>query len=241
MKSRSLDDLIPVYRCSGRLEAEMVKGFLEAQGVPVEFDQDTLGAIYGLTSGDLGEVHILVDPENAQQARTLLEAMQRGDYANEVLVGVPQPSDDGSAALNTDRKKVLFLCTGNSARSQLAEAWVNQYLSEQWEAYSAGVEPAEALNPFSTQLLSDANIPHEGYPKSPEELQDIDFDLVVTVCDHAKETCPVWLKTGSIEHFGMVDPAGVHGTDEEKLQAFRRTWELISEQMPGVLAKHNGE
>ena len=91
------------------------------------------------------------------------------------------------------KKKVLFLCTGNSCRSQMAEAIVNARLGETWEAFSAGTKPAGSVHPKALAALAEIGIQHAGRTKSVDEFRDADLDLVVTLCDSAQEECPVWL------------------------------------------------
>ena len=88
------------------------------------------------------------------------------------------------------RKNVLFLCSGNSCRSQMAEAIVNHTLAEHWHAYSAGVTPAGGVHPLATKALEEIGIQHEGISKHPDALRDIHFDLVVTVCEPASLKLP---------------------------------------------------
>ena len=247
MGSRGLDSFVTVYSAHGRLDAETIKAFLEAQGIPVYIDQDTLGLIYSFTVGDLGSVGIQVRPEDAEKAKSLLVAMDDGDFADEVLVddenatNAPhiEPLDAEDDDL-TGRKRVLFLCTGNSARSQIAEAIVNNDCWDKWVAFSAGTEPTGKVNPFAQQVIEEADIYHQGRSKSVDEFSNQNFDLVVTVCDHANETCPLWLKQGEKIHIGFEDPAAVVGTDEEKLVAFRKTFDLIRASIPPVLNKYAG-
>lgn len=104
-------------------------------------------------------------------------------------------------------KKVLFLCTGNSCRSQMAEAIVNARLGEAWQAVSAGTRPAGYVHPKAIAALSEIGIKHEGRSKRPDEFRDVDFDLVVTVCDSAAEECPIWLGKGKKVHHSFFDPA----------------------------------
>ncbi|MBI3152225.1 MAG: arsenate reductase ArsC [Chloroflexi bacterium] len=104
-------------------------------------------------------------------------------------------------------KKVLFLCTGNSCRSQMAEAIVNARLGDVWEAISAGTKPAGYVHPKALAALSEIGIRHEGRSKRAVEFQDVDFDLVVTVCDSAAEECPIWLGKGKRTHHSFPDPA----------------------------------
>lgn len=214
-------EFIKVYKANGKLDGEMIKGFLQAQGVEVLLDQDALGLIYGLTVGDLGEVGILVKAEDEAKARELLAAMENGEFANEVLVG------DSEEERNNGIKKVLFLCTGNSCRSQMAEAVVNHDLQGEWLAYSAGSEPSGFIHPISLQVIADAGIDFEGYSKCVDEFKGQEFDMVITLCDSAREACPLWLKQGKIVHLGFADPALFEGTDEQKYPVFKETFEAI--------------
>ncbi len=120
------------------------------------------------------------------------------------------------------RRKVLFLCTGNSARSQMAEAIVNARLGDRWEASSAGTQPTGYVHPMAVQALREIGIEHEGRSKSANEFRAAPFDLVVTVCDDAAENCPVWLGKGKRAHIGFPDPAQAEGSEEEKLAVFRQ-------------------
>ena len=119
------------------------------------------------------------------------------------------------------KKQVLFLCTGNSCRSQLAEALVNAQLGESWEASSAGVHPAGYVHPLALKVLKEIGIDHAGRSKSVEEFRGRVFDLVMTVCDSAAEECPLWLGQGKKAHIDFPDPAKVAGTEDEKMEAFR--------------------
>jgi arsenate reductase len=103
------------------------------------------------------------------------------------------------------KRKVLFLCTGNSCRSQMAEAIVNARLGEEWKAVSAGTKPAGFVHPKAVAALQEIEIQHEGRSKMVDEFRDVPFDLVVTVCDSAVEECPVWL--GKRTHHSFPDPA----------------------------------
>lgn len=104
-------------------------------------------------------------------------------------------------------KRVLFLCTGNSCRSQMAEAIVNALMSESWQAFSAGTKPAGYVHPKALEALSEIGIQHTGSSKRVDEFRGVDFDLVITVCDSAAEECPVWLGKGKRVHHGLPDPA----------------------------------
>jgi arsenate reductase len=118
-------------------------------------------------------------------------------------------------------KKVLFLCTGNSCRSQMAEAIVNARLVGQWQAESAGTKPTGYVHPSALQALAEIGIEHAGRSKPADEFRGMDFDLVVTVCDSAAEECPIWIGKGKREHRSFPDPAKVEGTAEQVMKAFR--------------------
>ena len=114
-------------------------------------------------------------------------------------------------------KKVLVLCTGNSCRSIIAEGLINKYL-DGVKAYSAGVNPSGRVNENAKKILMKENAWRDEYhSKDIDEVMDIDFDLVVTVCDNAKETCPMFPKKVKTIHIGFVDPDGKGYEEFEKL------------------------
>ncbi len=137
----------------------------------------------------------------------------------------------------TAKRKILFLCTGNSCRSQLAEAIVNARLGEKWEAFSAGTKPAGYVHPKALAALAEIGIQHTGRSKPADEFRDDKFDLVVTVCDDAAENCPVWLGSGKKAHLGFPDPAKVMGTEAEVVNAFRSVRDELVRQLPALLQK----
>jgi arsenate reductase len=114
----------------------------------------------------------------------------------------------------TGKRKVLFLCTGNSCRSQMAEAIVNARLGDQWEAVSAGTKPAGYVHPKALAALAEIGIQHAGRSKLADEFHGQDFDLVVTVCDSAAEECPLWLGKGRRIHHSFPDPAKTDDMDD---------------------------
>ena len=116
---------------------------------------------------------------------------------------------------------VLFLCTGNSCRSQMAEGLTNALLGEQWQATSAGTQPSGYVHPLAVQALKEIGIDHQGFSKSVDQFRGTPFDLVITLCDDADQNCPVWLGKGQRRHIGFPDPAEVQGSDTEKMAAFR--------------------
>jgi arsenate reductase len=138
------------------------------------------------------------------------------------------------------KRKVLFLCTGNSARSQMAEGAVNHYLGDEWQAYSAGTRPAGYVHPLAVRAMSELGIdisPHRS--KSADEFREVEFDTVVTVCDAAAGNCPLWLGNGRKVHIGFEDPARAIGSDEERLVVFRRVRDEIRQQMFDLLVNGN--
>jgi arsenate reductase len=139
-------------------------------------------------------------------------------------------------AHNQNRRRVLILCTGNSCRSQMAEAIVNHFLGEQWLAFSAGTQPAGYVHPLAVQALEELGIDHQGESKSVERYRKDAFDVVITVCDDAAENCPLWLGKGQRVHIGFPDPARAAGSDDEKLTVFRQVRDDIRAQIIPYLA-----
>ncbi len=131
-------------------------------------------------------------------------------------------------------RRVLFLCTGNSARSQMAEAIVNARYPE-WRAFSAGTEPTGLVHPMAVRALKEIGIEHSGESKNVDRFRNEDLDLVVTVCDDAAEECPVWLGKGRRVHLGFRDPAKAEGSEEERLAVFRRVRDEMLEKIPALL------
>ncbi len=136
-------------------------------------------------------------------------------------------------------KTVLILCTGNSCRSQLAEAIVNHDLAGRWQASSAGTQPAGFVHPYVYQVLAEIGISHQGESKSTAQFRDTRFDVIITVCDDAAENCPVWLGSGQKMHIGFPDPAHASGSDGEVLAAFRQVRDDIRIQIIGYLKKYS--
>jgi len=133
--------------------------------------------------------------------------------------------------------RVLFLCTGNSARSQIAEALLNHGGAGRFEAESAGTEPAARVNPGAVEALTAAGIEWHGHPpRSVDGMERRPWDLVVTVCDDAKESCPIFPAGPVIAHWGMPDPAAVRGDAATKRAAFLGTLELLRRRID-VLVK----
>lgn len=136
------------------------------------------------------------------------------------------------------KKKVLFLCTGNSCRSHLAEAIVNAKLGNVWEAVSAGTRPAGYIHPLALAALAEIGIQHVGRSKLADEFRGVGFDLVVTVCDSAAEECPVWLGAGKRVHHSFIDPAKAEGTESQQMEVFRQVRDQIAAEIPPILLAH---
>jgi arsenate reductase len=131
---------------------------------------------------------------------------------------------------------VLFLCTGNSARSIIAEAIVNRYGAGRFKGFSAGSHPKGKVHPYTLALLKNLNYPTEGLrSKSWDEFATPDapkLDFVFTVCDDAaNETCPVWPGQPMSAHWGVPDPAAVEGTEAEKRAAFADTCRMMTQRI----------
>ena len=119
--------------------------------------------------------------------------------------------------------RFLFLCTGNSARSVLGEYLLRRLGGARFQVFSAGSFPTGKVNPLAVQVLKDGyNIDAtDARSKSWEEIKDLEFDFVVTVCDNARESCPVWPGQPIVAHWSSPDPAAVEGSDAEKYRAFK--------------------
>ncbi len=138
------------------------------------------------------------------------------------------------------KKRVLFLCTGNSARSQMAEGLVNHFLGDRWEARSAGTQPAAQVHPLAVQAMAELGIDISAQqPKSAGVFDAERFDLVVTLCDNAK-TCPLCMGWQQAAHIGFDDPAAATGSPEEQLAAFRRVRDEIRERVLAYLENSAG-
>lgn len=127
--------------------------------------------------------------------------------------------------------RVLFVCTHNSARSIMAEALLRGKGGERYEVYSAGTEAAE-VRPLTLRVLQDAGLPTKALrSKSVDEFLGQHFDYVITVCDSARQNCPVFTGDGERLHWGYDDPTAVEGSEEAQLEAFRRVFTAISQRI----------
>jgi len=132
--------------------------------------------------------------------------------------------------------RVLFVCTHNSARSIMAEASLRQLGGDAFEAHSAGIAPGE-VRPLTLRVLADAGLPtHELRSKSVDEYRGQRFDYVVTVCDSARQQCPVFPGEGERMHWGYDDPSVAVGTQEQQLAEYRRVFGAIAERIASFVA-----
>ncbi len=134
-----------------------------------------------------------------------------------------------------DKSTVLFLCVGNSCRSQMAEAIVNARLDDRWQAFSAGSRPVGDVNPLALQVLAEIGINHHGRAKSVEEFRHQVFNKIVILCSQMDEECPIWLGSGTVIHRPFPDPTKLIGSAEKRLQEFRRLRDEMATVIPALL------
>jgi arsenate reductase len=139
--------------------------------------------------------------------------------------------------------KILFLCTGNSCRSQMAEGWARKLKNDSIEPYSAGIEP-HGLDPIAVTVMAEAGVDiSNNHSKHLDDFKGVNFDFVITVCDHAHEHCPIFLGKTRVVHFGFDDPprlAKQAATEQEVLGIYRRVRDEIKafvEHLPDNLAE----
>ncbi|MBH0193653.1 MAG: arsenate reductase ArsC [Nitrospira sp.] len=129
------------------------------------------------------------------------------------------------------KRRVLFLCTGNSARSQMAEGLLRRLAGDRYDVYSAGTHPA-GLNPGAVAAMRELHIDISAQrSKRMDEFLDQAFDYVITVCDRAKESCPRWPHAGRLVHWNFEDPAAAMGSSDEQLKVFREVRDQIQTRL----------
>ena len=130
--------------------------------------------------------------------------------------------------------KVLFLCTGNACRSQMAEGWARRLVGDRLEPFSAGAS-THGLDPRAVRVMAEAGVDISGQrSKHVDEVRHIPFDYVVTLCDRARDACPVLPGKVRILHAGFEDPAAARGTEEEVLVVFRRVRDALRQFVEGL-------
>lgn len=136
------------------------------------------------------------------------------------------------------KQRVLFLCTGNSARSQMAEGWLRHLAGERYDVFSAGTHPV-GVNPGSIEAMAEVGIDISNHhSKKATEFAEQPFDFVITVCDRAKESCPTWSGAKSLLHWSFDDPAAVHDPIERRRE-FSRVRDEIGKQIKVFLSSPN--
>lgn len=139
------------------------------------------------------------------------------------------------------RRRVLILCTGNSARSQMAEGWWRHWGGADWEVFSAGTHPAGRVHPLAVQVMAECGVDISGQrPKSLAEFIDQPFDLVLTVCSSAERNCPVFPGAARRLHWPIEDPVGSEVGPEEQLAMFRRLRDDIAARIREFLDTPTG-
>lgn len=135
------------------------------------------------------------------------------------------------------KRKVLFLCTGNSCRSQMAEGLLRHYYSNRFEAFSAGIDPT-GINPYAIRVMQEIGIDISYQSaKSIDTVLGLALDLVITVCDNANESCPMFPGNVERHHWGFEDPADAQGTEAEILAVFRTVRDQIKAKLDEVFAQ----
>jgi len=136
-----------------------------------------------------------------------------------------------------DKTRVLFLCTGNSARSQMAEGFLRHLAGDRYEVLSAGIQP-KGLNPLAVRVMRELGIDISGQrSKDVSEFLGQNFSYVITVCDRAKESCPVFPSPAQRLHWSLEDPAEAEGCEEDRLAVFRRVRDEIAGHIRDFIAR----
>lgn len=140
----------------------------------------------------------------------------------------------------TDPKRVLILCTGNSCRSQMAAGWIERELGERWIVGSAGTAPAARVHPLAVAAMAEMGVDiSDRVPRSVSTCLDEPWDLVVTVCDSARESCPVFPRPVESLHVSFPDPAAAVGTDEERMEVYRGVRDAIHDRLLPLLRERS--
>jgi arsenate reductase len=184
-----------------------------AQGLLAGEVDDGLGDLLTQQLGGIARQRAALDSLEAEitDLRNTIDAARRNHTAQEEIMADAPPI------------RVLFLCTGNSARSQIAQALLRQAGGNDFEVQSAGTEP-KGVNPYTIRVLAESGMDWSAaQSKSVTEFVTQPWDYVITVCDRARQACPVFPGSHDQLHWGLEDPAEVAGTDEERMEAFRRT------------------
>ena len=134
------------------------------------------------------------------------------------------------------RVRVLFICTANSARSQIAEAILRKYAGDMVSVHSAGTDPAADIHPMARRVLLENGIdPEHQFPEGVETYADQEFDIIITTCDAARENCPFFPGNAIRYHWGLDDPAATQGSEKERVAAFETTFTAVSERVRALV------
>jgi arsenate reductase (thioredoxin) len=138
-----------------------------------------------------------------------------------------------------EKRRVLVLCTGNSCRSQMAEGWIKHLLGDRWEARSAGTAPAARVHPLAVRAMAEVGVDiSDGRPEHVAAYLEEAWDLVVTVCDAAREACPTFPRPVPKLHLSFFDPAAAEGSEDERMAVFRRVRDDVRDRLvPAVRAR----
>jgi arsenate reductase len=130
------------------------------------------------------------------------------------------------------RQRVLFLCTGNSARSQMAEGWLRHLAAESFDVYSAGTDPKDAIHPLAVQVMAEAGVDISAQrPKNLRRFIGEPWSFIITVCDRAKESCPIFPGDHEQIHWSFLDPAAATGSDQRRADVFRQVRDEIQQRI----------
>jgi len=135
-------------------------------------------------------------------------------------------------------KNILVLCTGNSCRSQMAEGYLRLFYGDNAKVYSAGIE-THGVNPRAIDIMAEDGIDISKHTSNHvDEYSDVSFDLILTVCDNAQERCPYFPSQATRLHYNFPDPAKAQGSDDEVMESFRTTRDLIKEYCRQLVMEH---
>ena len=138
------------------------------------------------------------------------------------------------------KQRVLFLCTGNSARSQMAEGWLRELVGDRFEVFSAGTDPKESVHPLAVQVMAEVGV--DIAQQRPESLQQYlgqPWDSIITVCDRANETCPIFPGDHERIHWSFEDPAAATGSELQRRAVFRRVRDEVLQRIRLFVAVHS--
>lgn len=245
-----LGQSLPEMSSDHKTEANLVKGcqssvwfsiHCEDERLFIEADSDSLiikgisAMLVTLYSGQKAQDILATDNNFIEQIGLWRQlSSQRGNGLTAMLSHIHAAAVDCFNRESTlPQYKVLFLCTGNSCRSQMAEAIVNDRLGETWQAFSAGTQPAGYVHPKALAALQEIDIHHSGLSKHVDQFKDQAFDLVITVCDSAAEECPIWLGQGKRIHHSFPDPART-----DNMEDFRAIRDAIADTIPVLLKEY---